>query len=320
MLGRPRPPVARLLLGISLVALILGAGAPAVAANGPSGGVAFSLGSDGSLAAGLTTTATNGSALRYAMDGNFGPLVAALPANASTKNALLAAITAAENNPFLAGWFGDHDGRVDAVVDLPHFQNLITNEAKLIPVSTITGVFNVTLDGNKPTSQGLQGVSFSNALGSDASSAPIGVTSNLGATFTWNAAAATHVFELAWNLPSILGNLTTGVPSVNLSFATPNAYTITSATGLNGTRVSNDPLGWGNARVSGEYTPQPGNTVVIHLSQSFPTGDAVIIGAVAVLAGLGLGLILLRRRRRRRNRPLPPAVSDPGVGPSFGSG
>ncbi|MCI4351760.1 MAG: hypothetical protein L3K15_09660, partial [Thermoplasmata archaeon] len=234
----------------------------------------------------------------------------------------LATINATENNPLLAVLFGDHDGRVDAAVDVQRFQNLLLNEAKLIPLTTITGALNVTLDGKPPSSEQLQGIYFNNAPGLDSSSAPIYVSATVVAPFVWSGVGVAHTFEVAWNLPSILGNLTVGAgfQAVNISFHAPSGVTITSVTGLNSTQISNDPFGWGPAEVMGEYSPLPGHIVVIHFGPAFPTGYALIFGAVAVLAGLGLGLLLLRRRRRRRNRPLPPAVSDSGVGPSSGSG
>ena len=319
MLGRPGP-AARILLLVAVAALVLEAGQVAGQAPSPLPTIGLTLGSDGTLTSGLGGTVANGSALRYAMDGYFGPLIESLPGNNSSKASLLATINATENNPLLAGLFGDRDGRVDGSVDVPRFESLLLNEAKLVPLTTITGVLNVTLDGKGPTSERLQGIYFNNAPAPDSSPASIFVSATVVATFAWSGIGATHTFEVAWNLPSVLGNLTGGVQAVNISVGTPSATTITSVTGLNGTQISNDPLGSGEAHASGQYTPLPGHTVVVQFGPAFPTGDALILGSVAILAGLGLGFLLLRRRRRRRNRPVPISVSDPGVGPSSGSG
>jgi len=320
-----RPPrlSARFLVGMAVVALLLGAGFPMASGAAPSSGVALSIGSDGTLNTNLETVAANGSALRYAMDGYFGPLVASLPVSNSTKASLLATINATESNPLLAGLFGNHDGKVDSP-EVALFGNLILNEAKLIPLTAVTGVFNVTMDGKGPSSDRLQGISFSGAEGADASTTPIGVTATLVATFAWSGTGASHTFEIAWNLPSILGNLTVGAPLVNLSFSTPDAITITSVDGLNGTQISNDPFGWGAAHASGQYTPLPGHSVVVRFGPAFPTGDALIIGAIVVAAGAGVAFLLLRRRRRRRSTapssPGPSSRTETEVGPSSGSG
>lgn len=328
MLGRFRPVLPLLLCGT--VALLLVAGLPPAVEgapfmpSGPSSGVFISLGAAGTLTADLSTVVSNGSALRYAMDGNFTPLIDELPGTNASRQALLHNISAIEGNPVFAGLFGDHDGRVDDLVDIPHFASLINYSARLIPVSTFTGLLNVTLDGKAPTSVTFQGVSFSNAAGPDSSTAPIGLTATLGAAFSWSGVGNAHTFETTWNLPSILGNLTLPVQSVQLSFTTPTGTTITSVTGLANSQVSNDALGWGAASASGEYTPLPGHDVVVKFGPSFPTGDAVIIGAVVVAGGVGTGWLLLRRRRGRRGSAVPPpgpsAAPDSGVGPSSGSG
>jgi hypothetical protein len=302
--------------------LVLLAAVPTTLGSSPTSGISLALGSDGSLTTELTTVIANGSALRYAMDGFFGPLVKLLPGTNASKASLLAEINATEDNPIFAGLFGDRDGRVNSL-DVTRFESLVSSESKLIPVSTITGVINLTMDARGPTSLALQSVSFSNAIGLDNSSAPIGVDTNLLVTFSWSGDGNSHTFEVAWNLPSILGNLSLSVPAVNVSFTTPDAVTIASVTGLNDTRTSNDPFGWGSASTSGQYTPLPGHTVVIKFGPSFPTGDALIIGALVGAAALGLGVVLIRRRRRRRAIPVPPAgpSSDgpSGVGPSSGS-
>jgi hypothetical protein len=322
VLGRPRP-ASRLFLLLAVAAILLEAGIPATVGTAPSSGISLALSSDGTIASGLETVVANGSALRYAMDGYFGPLVALFPGTNASRAALLAEINATESNPLFAGLFGDHDGQVNSL-DVQRFVSLIDSEAKLIPVSTFTGVLNVTMDGNGPTSDQLQGISFSNAVGPDSSAAPIGLTATLALSFTWSGDSMAHTFQVAWNLPSILGNLSLPVGAVNVSFGTPAAITITSVSGMNRTSITNDPFGWGSASVSGQYTPLPGHSIVIKFGPSFPTGDALIIGAIAVAAGVLLGLLVLRGRRGRRQRmSSPPAHisnEESGVGPSSGSG
>ncbi len=305
---------AALIIFLVVVAAPLTRAAPAPA------GATLSLGSSGTLTAGLTVVVANGSALRYAMDGYFGPLVAELPGTNSSRAALLATINAMESDPLFAGLFGDHDGRVDSTVDVPRFERLVLNEAKLIPVSDFSGLLNLTLDGKGPLSDQLANISFSNAPGPDNSTAPIGITATLTLAFSWSGTGSSHTFEISWNLPSILGNLTVSVPNVNVSFRTPAAVTITSVQGLTATQISNDPFGWGAASASGQYTPLPGHTIVIRFGPSFPTGDVLIGGVVAAAALGGLGFLLLRRRRRKTSPSGEKTGPDSGVGPSSGSG
>lgn len=305
MLGRRRRAPWVLLL-ICLAALLIPGELPSAHGSAPGPGATLTLGSDGSLSTALETVIANGSALRYAMDGNFAPLVASLPGTNLSRMALLAEINLTESNPLLAGLFGDHDGRVDAAVDVAHFQSLITTEARLIPLSTLTGFLNLTLDSHGPLSETLQAVSFSNAVGPDSSAATIGVTATVALSFAWSGTGSAHTFELSWNLPSILGNLTIPVQPVNISFVTPAAVTITSVTGLDALQVSNDPLGWGSASAAGHYTPVPGHNVVVRFGPAFPTGYVVLVSVIGVAVGAGAFIWLLRRRTRRRVATSPP--------------
>jgi hypothetical protein len=321
VLGRPRR-LPRLFL-LALPALLLVASVPVTLGSAPSSGISLALASDGSVTAGLEIAVANGSALRYAMDGYFGPLVDLLPESNASKAALLAEINATEDNPVFAGLFGDRDGQVNAL-DVSRFQSLINSESRLIPVSTITGVLNVTMDGKGPSTLSLQDVTFTSAIGPDDSTAPIGVVAAVLLDFSWSGIGNAHTFQVAWNLPAILGNLSLPTANVNVSFTTPAAITITSVSGLNDLRTSNDPFGWGSGSTSGQYTPAPGHTIVIKFGPSFPTGDALIIGVVVIAAGVTVGLLVRRRRRGRRKTPVPasgPSSHEPsGVGPSSGSG
>lgn len=320
----PRGRLLRVLCALATVVGLVPLLAGPAGASAPTSGVTLTLASDGSLTAGLETVVANGSALRYAMDGNFTPFVDALPGTTASHQALLLTIDLLESNPLDAGLFGDNDGQVDATVDVPHFQNFINYTAHLIPLSSLTGVLNVTLDARGPTAETLQTITFSNAEGPDASAAPIGVTATFAVGFAWSGTTNPHTFELAWNLPSVFGNLSLPVTPLNLSFVAPAAVTITSVTGLSGTRLTNDPLGWGSASASGQYTPLPGHNVVVHFGPSFPTGTVAIVTSVSGAAVAAVGLLLLRRRRRRRRTivALPAgaaATPGSGVGPSSGS-
>jgi hypothetical protein len=323
VLGRPNS-TPRFLLLLVAAAVVLDAAAVSTAAGPPASGVALALGSNGTVDAGLNFVVANGSAVRYAMDGNFTPLVDLLPESNASKASLLSAISAAESDPITAGLFGDRDGKVDQL-DVNRFQSLVVSYSKYLPTTTFTGVLNVTMDGNAPISDQLKGVVFTNAIGPDNSSAPLGVTATLAVPFAWSGVAHSHTFVVTWNLPSVFANLSVPVAPINVSFVTPTAITITSVTGLNESQVSNDPFGWGAASASGQYTPFPGHSIVIQFGPSFPTGDALILAAIVVVAGVGVGLVLLRRRRGRRQKSmgLPPGpASEPGsgVGPSSGSG
>ena len=295
--------------------------APAALAGAPSSGISLSLGSDGTVSSGLNFVLANGSAVRYAMDGNFTPLVDLLPESNASKASLLSGIQAAEADPLTAGLFGDHDGKVNAL-DISRFQSLVTTESKYIPTASLTGVLDVTMDGTGPLSDQLQGIVFTDALGPDNSSAPMGVIATLAVVFSWNGVGHSHTFEVSWNLPSLLGNLSLPVSPVNISFSTPPSITISSVTGLNESHVSNDPFGWGSASASGQYTPTPGHSIVIQFGPSFPTGDVLIAVAVVGVVGAALALWLRRRHRRRRASTNAPSGTTPesGVGPSSGSG
>ncbi|MFZ0830378.1 MAG: hypothetical protein WCB18_08745 [Thermoplasmata archaeon] len=305
MLGPLRLATRLLLLAVT-VALMLEAFAPLAIASAPAPGITITLASDGSVSTGLETVVSNGSSLRGAMDGYFGPLIETLPGTNATRAALLAEINATESNPFTAGLFGSRSGRVDSG-EVAKFQNLILSEAKLLPLSDFTGLLNVTMDGRAPLSDQLQGIAFTNAPGLDNSSAAMGVVATLYVVFSWSGVGSSHVFQIAWNLPAILGNLSIPLQPVNLSFATPQAVTITSVTGLLGTQISNDPFGYGSASASGQYTPLPGHTIVIRFGPSFPTGDVLIGGLIGAAVVATVAVVLLRRRRRQR------AVTPPGA-------
>lgn len=275
----------------------------------------LSVSTSGTITVALDADMANGSALRYAMDGNFTPLIDSLPVNASQRASLLSEIALAESSFLSSSYFGNHDGNVSAG-EVTLFESLINNQAKLLPTGSITGAGTVVLalNGVPATNGKLTGIDFSGAVGPDTSSAPITVSSGLAYTAPYGSGSQNLTFGV--HLPSLFAGVPgTSAAAVEVAVSTPVATTISSATGLSGTVVSNDLLGWGSASASGSYAPAENGTVTILFHPSFPTGD-VVIGA-AVVAGLaGVALVLLRRHRRARaSRPSPPP-SDEKVGPS----
>ncbi len=313
--------VAGALLASGLAAPV-GAASTASSAALPGPGVALSVAGNGTLSAVLTANVTNGSALRYAMDGNFTPLIDALGLSASERSSLLADLNATET--LFPGLFGNRDGTVSSV-EVTRFESLLLqNVVPLVPTSTIAGVVNVTVDGQAPTADRLTAVLFVGAEGKDTSPAPIDVQAGFSLPFASAGTGAARTLRIGWNLPSIVGNLTTGVGPVNFSLRTPRAVDVRSTSGLSDERVANDPLGWGSGSVSGEFVPTPGHTVTVVYGPAFPTGTVLVVGLVAV-AVAAIVLALVWRSRRRRRAPPAPAPAAPatpgsgGLGPSSGS-
>jgi hypothetical protein len=279
-----------------LLALLLLSSAGAVA-DGP--GAHLSVGTDGSVGIALSIADPNGSALRYAMDGNFSPLIAAIPGNASSHASILAQVELAESSPFLAGLFGNHDGTVEPS-EVGLFEGLLRDEAGSIPSAALTGggILNLTLNGHSPGSASFDGVTFSGAPGPDTSSAPITVTSSTTDAFLPEGTSGT--IGIAWNLMAGGGLIAAAVPNVTLSVTTPAGTAITSTSGIQGANVANDLLGYGSPTASGLIGTSPTGTASIAFHPAFPLGDVLIgVGLAAALAVLG---VFLWRRRVRRKR------------------
>lgn len=85
------------LLAAGAGALVRGPSARALPAVGTSA-LSVTLQNDGTLLGTIVVWDPNGSALRYAIDGDFQPLVNALPVNASTRSGILANLNATESN------------------------------------------------------------------------------------------------------------------------------------------------------------------------------------------------------------------------------
>jgi hypothetical protein len=314
--GSPDPTTrARGLLALAVVLGLLGTVAPSAGAIAPrpAAGAAASVtlvySSSAQLGVTVALTDTNGSALRYAIDGNFVPFVNSLPLNASMRSSILGTINSSEQNPFLAGFFGNRDGHVDAG-EVSQFESLLLNGAKLVPSSTFLNptFVHLTLDGAAPTSSTLGGFGFPGAVGADSSSAPVEIDIDLtdgfsGATAPTNASHGSstggnpHTIGLGWSTPAGFGLLLN--PTVDFSAKVPSATSIVSTTGLTGERVANDPWGWGPSSASGSFTPATSGNVTVAFHDAFPVGDLVIALGIA-LPLVAVGVLLLRRRSRRR--------------------
>ncbi|HKV90718.1 MAG TPA: hypothetical protein VJQ43_05940 [Thermoplasmata archaeon] len=242
----------------------------------------------------LTVVDPNGSTLRDAMDGNFTPLVNALPVNSSERTSILASLTAAESSPLLAGLFGNHDGTVEPS-EVGMFASLLRDEASAIPSGTLTGgtVVSLSLDGKLPGSANFLGVTFDGAPGADSSAAPITVTSTTSDSFLPEGTTGTLV--ASWNF-TLGGVLALPAPNATLTVTTPSATTIGTATGLDGETVHNDVWGYGPASASGTVGSSSTGSASVAFHPSFPLGDVLLVaGAVAA----GVGAFLYWRRRRR---------------------
>ena len=301
-------------LGIILIALpgLIGPARGAPTAPGPGQGVDLTLTSAGALTASFSLVDLNGSALRYAMDGNFTPLILSLPLSATNRTLALTEIATLEAEPLLAGLFGNRDGSVDAE-EVINFARLLEEGSRDVPDTLLTGVdgFNATLDGQAPTSLVLSSITFLNATGADTSSLPLTIQSDLAAQFGTVGSPSV----LALDLP--VSTLPTGVPvgllSVPVSFSGPAATTITSVSGLVGESTTNDPLGWGAPSAQGSYPLGSSSAIQFHFDTAFPLGDVLAIGLPIVALVIALVLLVRRRRRRRLAR-----IVDPpgGLGPS----
>ncbi len=279
--------------------LLLVAAATAPAAGSPGGSVSLTLGASGALNATVAFTDPNGSALRYAMDGNFTPLVDALVTNATQRATILAQIATAESTPIIGAFFGNRDGTVVAS-EVTLFESLIEQQVQLLPASSLTGGGGVglVLDGAPPTSAHLDSVSFANATGPVSSSQPILVTSALSYQFTYG--SGSHSLALTFNNSSTGLVPAGGEVSVTVSLTTPAATAVTGATGFNTTSVANDLWGLGPAHFSGTYDSSSGHPVSIAFGPAFPTAYVALGAAVAALVLLGALLLWRRRRRARR--------------------
>ena len=283
--------VALLLFGLALLPAFASASSATVA-----------VGSDGTVGVSFSVEDANGSTLRFAMDGNFTPLIDALPLNASQKSSALAAIHSAESSPLLASLFGNRDGTVEPS-EVSMFSSLLRDEASAIPSGALTGgsFLSTTLNGNAPGSANFGGATFSGAPGPDSSSAPITITTSSTESFLPEGSSGTLV--VTWNL-TIATGIAIPAPNATVTVTTPAGTSITTATGLQGESVHNDLLGYGAPSATGSVGAGPTGSATVAFHPAFPLGDVLIGVAIAALAVV---LALLYRRRVRRAREVPDA-------------
>jgi hypothetical protein len=293
---------ALLLVGLLVVATGAASGATAVSAGPPR--VGLDLAANGSLSISVAFTLVNGSALRYAMDGNFTPLVSALPLNATSRATVLADIDAAESSLLLAGLFGNHDGTVETF-EVHDFESLIETAAARLPAGFGSGLAPVTLavDGETVTAMQLQSVAFSGAEAPVTSNAPIDVETVAGAAVSLQGTQHTVSLSVSSTLASVLA-LT--VPPIEFALTTPPGDAVTGVAGLESPAITNDFWGLGSGSVQGTLSPSGNGAVVVHFGPAFPTAYVVAAGVAA--AAVAVAVVLLLRRKRRAAR------AGPGVG------
>jgi hypothetical protein len=281
---------------VAAVAVVLAVlGLSGVAAAAPS--AHLDVGTDGSIGITLSLDDPNGSALRYAIDGNFTPIVSLIPGNASSRASVLAQIQTAESSPFLAGLFGNRDGTVTAS-EVTMFETLLRDEAGTLPSGTLTGgsILRLTLNGQPAGSAAFAGVTFDGAVGPDSSTAPVTVTSSTTDQFLPE--GTTGTVAVSWNFSAGGGPLAVAVPSVALRVTTPAGTSITSTTGWDSTHVTNDLLGYGPATADGTVGATPTGTATVAFHPAFPLGDVLLGVGVAAVVGV-VAFVLWRRRGRK---------------------
>jgi hypothetical protein len=281
------------LLGGPAVGLSLLGSAPAQAVVAGQDALSATLGSDGHLALNATLAVANGSPLRYAMDGDFTPLVNAMPVNATTRAAILARIAAAETSPAFAPFFGNRDGVVEPS-EVALFAYFVGQGSRFVPSGffSASALFAVRLDGNAPTGGSLGSVAFTDAAGPDASVAPLGIETGVSLVFPY--AGNGHALSVRWAAATVGPAPTPGTLSV--SFRTPPGEAVTGTSGFVSASVSNDPLGWAPATVSGSASLAQSGNLTVSFDPAFPLGYVLVGVGVAAAAGV----VVWRDRRRRR--------------------
>ncbi|MCI4331762.1 MAG: hypothetical protein L3K19_07965 [Thermoplasmata archaeon] len=320
-----RSASATLLLSLLVAGSLLISAPAAVAprahpADSTADGATLSITTSGLLALNLTFSDPNGSTLRYAMDGNFTPLVEGLPINASTQSRVLGQIATLESTPLVGGFFGNRDGSVSPG-EVTLFEGLLhqltAGTGGVLPTNTLSvaSLANVTLDGARASVSAFQSVSFSGAEGPDSSELPLGIS--LQFSYQFGVSGTQHTLALSIGGAGLPSALVIPTALASVSFSTPGGTTITSVDGLSGVSTSTDPLGWGSSDASGTYTLSANSVIAFHYQTSFPTGDVLIGGAVTGLVAAAASLLLLRRRRRRKAASASgPKAEEGAVGPS----
>lgn len=259
----------------------------------------LALNGSGTLSVTLTVVDPNGSALRSAIDGNFTPLVDALPVNASDRTKILAEIQTFEATSYGRLFFGSHQGYVTPA-EVALFESLLvsTTSSPFPSLSVgVAGAIAVTLDGALPTFAQLQSIDLEGAPGPDASPAPITIVA--GWIDTFPEAGSVHTLTLTTNLSAAGLPLVTLGPVLALSFSTPAGMRIDHTSGLEAASVANDLLGWSPSSVAGTFAPAVDPTATIVFGHAFPLGY-VLVGAGVLAAGFAAGVVVLRRQRAKR--------------------
>lgn len=282
---------------VAVVGVLLTLLAPIAQATG----VDVTVSPSGLVSSQVSFTDPNGSALRYAIDGNFTPFIDALPVNASVRAALLLAL---ELNPYVQLYSGNHDGIVETN-EVGLFEELVVAESKLLPAASLSAGFTSTLDGQGPSSTTLDSLALANATGPDSSSAPIDLTAGVSQQFPYT--GSRHVLSFALNATAGL-TAPTLPGAVQVRVTTPENTAITSTDGLQNVSTANDPLGWGSATTTGSFAPDRSTSATVHFDAAFPLGTVLLIALPVGAAAGGIGLLLYRRRRRR-----PTEVAEPVV-------
>lgn len=281
--------------------LVLGA----VLAFGPipaaGASVSGTIDAGGSLRLVLSGNDSNGASLRSAMDGNFTPLLDALPLNATTLATVTSELDAAESSILFSTLFGNRDGNVEAS-EVTQFTTLLLQESQLLPAGTFTptAFLSLTLDGAAPTSSQLVSLTFLNATGPVTSTAPVGVSVELD--YGFSESGSSHTLSAGTNLTGANLDLALFTGAVSAGLSLPAGTSVTSAVGFESVDVHNDPYGWAGPSVSGTFAPGTDTRVAVSFGPAFPTGDVLLAVPPLAIVGIVGALLLVRHRRRRRTR------------------
>jgi hypothetical protein len=309
-----RSPRRALVLSLTTL-LVLGGLLPAIAgARGATEPVTLILSPGGTLDTNLSVEIQNGSAIRFALDGNFTPLLAELPLSSANRSIYASEIALLESNPFTGGLFGNRDGTVEPY-EVTDFDELVQEESRLLPAGTLTGgvAFQITLDGQGPTDATVEGVQVADALGPDSSAAP--VTVSVLVNYAFPLSGSSHTLGLTWpSSPVVLSTLL----NFQLTFLAPAGDSITGSTGFTSTSVNNDLLGFAPGKLNGQFSPATSTGVTIQFGTAFPLG--IIVTVVGIAGAVVLLLLFLRVRSRRRRlaaeKEEPPAPAAPPPPPA----
>ena len=260
--------------------------------------LSLDLRANGELLSDARATIANGSLLRFAIDGNFSPLLGALPLNDSTRNSIAQAIYSAEGGQF-ATFFGNHDGRVEPG-EVDSFQSLLIADSGVFPTWLILAgsAPSVTIDGQAAAAMQLVAVQITGGVGLDTSPAPVSIFAQRSDQYVYGSGG--HLLTISWNLFS--ASTVLGAPRpLNVSLRLPDATQVESTSGFLSASTAQDPWGLAAASLSGSAQPSSAAPLTVRFSPAFPWAMVVIIVGVAGVAA-SLAVIWRVRRRSRRGR------------------